>query len=62
MHVNADWVRSVVGLVIQASGCLVEMDIRVCRGFHVLVWAFAIGLGLMIVKELDLKLTLGMIG
>ena len=51
--------RSVVGLVILVSGSLVQVDILELSRFPCPGDAF-MGLGLMMVKELYLKLTLGM--
>ena len=56
-------VRSVAGLVMQASGNLVEVDIlelsrSPCRGVD--IFCTSIGLVLMMMKEIDLKLTQGM--
>ena len=53
-------VRSVAGLVMQASGNLVEVDIysgtvKVSMSW---CWHTSVGLVLMMVKEIDLKLTL----
>ena len=51
------------GLLIQASGSLVEVDLLQLSWFPcpgVDICYTSIGLGLMMVKELDLKLALGM--
>ena len=56
-------VRSVVGLVMQASGKLVEVDILELSRFPccgVDIFYTSIVLVLMMVKEIDLKLTQGM--
>ena len=56
-------VRSVSGLVMQASGNLVEVDILELSRFScsgVGICFTSIGLVLMVVKEIDLKLTQGM--
>ena len=54
--------RSVTGLVMQASGNLVEVDIleRPESPWPGVIFHTSMGLGRQIVKELDLKLTLGM--
>ena len=58
-------VRSVAGLVIPASGRLVDvviMELSESPWPGIDIFCTSIGLGRWIVKELDLKLTLGMAG
>ena len=50
-----------VGLVMQASGNLVEVDILELSRFPCVdIFCTSIGLALMMMKEIDLKLTQGM--
>ena len=63
LFTTAKRVISVAGLVMQASGNLVEVDILdlsrfPCRGVG--ICHTSIGLVLIMAKEIDLKLTLGM--